>query len=200
VTSVDVLSARSRFSSGVAAAPELALAATCLAAIFIPDVGARFAPRLLLTLGLEFLGIHGFVFLGALALMRPKEVWSKILRVAAFAGVCVLYSLFAANWGRDAVASFWAVTVSTYFGFFVHDAPQDRRRMLVCRWIVVAATYLGLMIMCLVIFEIAGVRAPTKGFLFGFLFFATLGIFDVTRFYERVATPLLTLLRPRNSR
>lgn len=194
---MDTLRARSRLSGGVAAGPELVLAAWCLAAIFIPDVGRRFAPRLLLTLGLEFLAIQAFVFLGALALMRPSRRWSKALRVVAFLAICVLYSLFAANWGTEAVLSFWVLTVSTYFGFFVHDAPQDRRRTLVCRWLVVTATYIGLMLVCWVFFEVFGVRAPTKGFLFGFAFFSALAVFDLTGFYGRIATPLMSFLRSR---
>ena len=151
--SVDALRARSRLSDGISAAPELVLAVSCLAAIFIPEAGKRFAPRLLLTLGMEFLGIHAFVFLGALALMRPRSWWSKTLRAIAFITICILYSFFAANWGGEAVASFWVLTLSTYFGFFVHDAPQDRRRMLVCRWVVVAATYLGLMLLCALVYR-----------------------------------------------
>jgi len=184
--SVDALQARSHLSDGVAAVPDLTLATTCLAAIFVPTIGKRFAPTLLNTLGLEFLAIHAFVFLGFLALKRPKRPWSKILRVVAFVAVTAFYSFFAGQWGTDALVSFWLLIVSTYFGFFVQDAPEDRRRMLLCRWGVVFATFLGLFVLCALVFEVFNVHAPTKGFLFGFTFFFTLAVFDVTRFYERV--------------
>ena len=41
--SVDALQARSHLSDGVAAVPDLTLATTCLAAIFVPTIGKRFA-------------------------------------------------------------------------------------------------------------------------------------------------------------
>ncbi len=57
----------------VAAAPELVLALTCLAAFFIPELAARNVKRLSEALVVEFLAIHAFPFLGGLALLKPAR-------------------------------------------------------------------------------------------------------------------------------
>lgn len=168
----------------VAAAPELVLALTCLAAFFIPELAARNVKRLSEALVVEFLAIHAFPFLGGLALLKPIRSWTKILRALTVVVIAAAYSYFAYAFGADAVASFWILAITTYFGFFVHDAPEQRRKMLVCRWAVTGTTWLVLMLVGLMTADFFDIRSPRREPLVGFLFFSTLAVFDWTGFYD----------------
>lgn len=106
---------------------------TCLVAFFIPELAARNVKRLSETVAVEFVAIHAFPFLGGLRLLKPARWWTRTLRALTFVAIAAGYSYFAYNFGADAVVSFWTLTIATYFGFFVHDAPEQRRKMLVCR-------------------------------------------------------------------
>lgn len=170
-----------------AAGPELALAISCLLALVLPQVEARFGPKIGLILALEFVGLHAFAFLGRLALARPVQRSSKILRGAAFLGLCVAYSFIVYGWGRDAVASFWMVTLSTYAGFFFHDRPEKRLQMLMWRWGVGVVLFFAVAIAAGLSAEFLLMDSPRKEFLFGLLFFAGLGIFDLVHLYDRLA-------------
>lgn len=171
-----------------AAAPELALALTCLAAFFIPELAARNVKRLSEALVVEFIAIHAFPFLGGLALLKPARWWTHILRALTFVVIAAGYSYFAYNFGADAVASFWILAITTYFGFFVHDAPEQRRKMLVCRWAVTGLAYIVVMLAGLLTADLLGIRSPRREPLVGFLFFCTLAVFDWTGFYDRTLT------------
>lgn len=195
MTSVDHLDLRTAGRDVVAAGPESALALMCLASFFIPEVAARFVPRLRLVIGMEFIAIHSFVLLGGLALLKPKRWWSHILRAGAFIAICAFYSYFASQFGPDGFVSFWVLTVSTYFGFFVHDAPAQRRDLLICRWVIVCGTYLALLAVVIISADLLDVRSPRRELLFGFSFFTALAVFDLVRFYDRSAAPLMKFIR-----
>jgi len=171
--------------NALAAAPELLLALTCLAAFFIPELAARNVKRLSEALVVEFLAIHAFPFLGGLALLKPARSWTRIMRALMFVVIAAGYSYFASAFGADSVASFWILAITTYFGFFVHDAPEQRRKMLVCRWAVTAVAYVLVMLAGLLTADLLGIRSPRREPLVGFLFFCTLAVFDWTAFYDR---------------
>jgi hypothetical protein len=167
--------------------PELGLAVTCLLALFLPEIEKRFGPRIGLLLGLEFIGLHAFGFVGRLALAKPAERWLKILRVPAFLGLCVIYSIIIYDWGPDAVVAFWIVTLSTYAGFFFHDAPEQRVATLYLRWGIAFGVFFAAAIVCGLTAEYLLIRSPRKEFLFGFVFFTALTVCDLTHLYDRLA-------------
>ena len=169
-----------------AAGPDLIFAITCLLALFLPRVETRFASKIGLLLGLEFVGLHAFGLLGGIIVADPARRSRRILRVVAFIGLCIVYSIVIYDWGRDAVLSFWVVTLSTYAGFFLHDEPAQRKRTLVCRWGVAMALFFAVGIATGLGAEYFNLRSPKKEFLFGFLFFSALGVCDLVHLYDRL--------------
>lgn len=169
------------------AGPELALAISCLLALFVPQVEARFGPKIGLILGLEFMGLHAFAFLGRIAIARPVKRSAKVLRIPAFLGLCVAYSIIVYDWGPNAVASFWMVTLSTYAGFFFHDVPEQRSKTLMWRWGIALALFFGVAMVTGLTAEFLLMDSPRKELLFGFFFFTTLGVFDLLHLYDWLA-------------
>jgi hypothetical protein len=166
--------------------PDLLLAATCLLALFLPRVEQQFGPRIGLILGLEFMGLHAFGFLGRIALAEPAKRSMQVLRVLAFIALCAIYTIVIFDWGTGAVMSFWIVTLSTYAGFLFHDAPAQRKRTLAYRWGVAIGLFFGMAIVTGLTAEYFNLRSPRKEFLFGFLFFAALAVCDLVRLYDRL--------------
>lgn len=179
------------------AGPNLALGLTCLVALFHPEVEARFGPRIGVTLGVEFVALHGFAFLGRIALARPERRSLQVLRIPAFIALGVIYTLFIYGWGIDAVISFWMVTFFTYAGFFFHDAPEQRVRTLTCRWAVALALFFAVAVVCGLTAEYFNLRSPRKEFLFGFMFFTALGIGDLVHLYDRLLLRFFGSAAPR---
>ena len=169
-----------------AAGPDLILAATCLLALLLPQVEARFGSRIGPILGLEFIALHAFGFLGGIVVAAPRERSRRILRVAAFIALCVFYSVFVYDWGTNAVISFWVVMLSTYAGFFFHDAPEQRKRTLMCRWAVAFGLFFAVAIVSGLSAEYFNLRSPRKEFLFGFMFFTALAVCDIVHLYDRL--------------
>jgi len=168
------------------AGPDLILAVTCLFALFLPRVEARFGSKIGLLLGLEFVGLHAFGFLGRIIVAEPAQRSRRILRVAAFIALCLVYSILIYDWGPDAVMSFWVVTLSTYAGFFLHDEPEQRKRTLMCRWGVAFGLFFAVGIATGLSAEYFNLRSPRKEFLFGFLFFTALAVSDLVHLYDRL--------------
>ena len=184
---VDTARLRGTLGDIATAGPELSLAVTCCLAFFVPEIEARFGPRIGLIIGLEFVGLHAFGFAGRIALAKPTRRWQQVLRIPAFVAICIVYSLIVADWGEDAVMSFWVVTLSTYAGLFIHDAPEQRKQTLLWRWLVSFMVFMAAGIVAGLTAEYFNLRSPRKEFLFGFLFFATLGVCDLARLYDRLA-------------
>jgi hypothetical protein len=178
------------------AGPELALAVTCLLAFFVPRIEARFGPKIGLILGLEFMGLHAFAFLGRIAIARPVKRSGRILRILAFVGLCIAYSAIVYDWGPNAVASFWMTTLATYAGFFFHDRPEQRMQTLVWRWGVALVLFFGVAMLTGLTAEFLLIDSPRKEFLFGLLFFAALGLFDLVHLYDRLALRFATSPTP----
>ena len=168
------------------AGPELSLAVTCLLALLRPDIEARFAPRIGPILGMEFMALHAFGFLGLIALAKPAERWKQRLRIPAFLGLCVFYSITIYDWGTDAVVTFWTLMLSTYAGFLLHDAPEHRRQTLSWRWGIAFGLFFGMAMAAGLTAEFFNLRSPRKEFVFGLLFFAALGLCDLVHLYDRL--------------
>ena len=169
------------------AGPELSLAVTCLLALMRPDIEARFATRIGPILGMEFLGLHAFAFLGAIALAKPVDRWKQVLRIPAFLVICVFYSIMIYDWGTEALVTFWMLMLSTYAGFLLQDAPEHRRATLWLRWGIAFAMFMGVGIVAGLTAEFFNLHSPRKEFLFGLMFFGILGLFDLVHLYERLA-------------
>ena len=169
------------------AGPELSLAVTCLLALLRPDIEARFGPKIGLILGMEFMGLHAFAFLGAIALAKPVERWKQNLRIPAFLALCGLYSIVIYDWGTEALITFWTLMLSTYAGFLLQDAPELRRATLMWRWGIAFGLFFGVAMAAGLTAEFFNLRSPRKEFVFGMLFFSALGLFDLVHLYERLA-------------
>jgi hypothetical protein len=178
---------RTAVGDAASAGPELFLAFTCLLALFLPEVEKRLASRIGMILGLEFVGLHAFGFLGGIVVAKPAQPSRRALRVAGLVAVCVIYSLVVYDWGPDALVSFWVVTISTYAGFFFHDAPEHRKRTLVLRWSIAFGLFFLVGVVTGLTAEYFNLRSPRKEFLFGAIFFAALGFCDLIRLYDRIA-------------
>jgi hypothetical protein len=182
------LRVRGALGNVVAAGPEVAIAVTCIAGLVVTGVASRLEPQLRMAIVLEFVAIHSSVLLGGLVLLRPKGFPGRTLRLIAFVAVCVLYTLIVRSFGKDAVRSFWILTVSTYFGFLVHDPPAERRRLLIRRWIVASCTWFATLIVTVATSAALDIHYPKRTLLFCLYFFGALAAFDLTRFYERVGS------------
>ena len=178
--------ARGLLRDVASAGPELALAVTCLLALLRPDVQAQFAPKIGRILGMEFMALHAFGFLGMVALSNPTERWKKMLRIPAFLALGGVYSVIIYDWGTEAVVTFWSLMFTTYAGFLFHDAPEHRRSTLYLRWAFAFGLFFATAILGALVAEFFNYRSPQKEFLFGLIFFAALGLCDLVRFYDRI--------------
>ncbi|HEU4520764.1 MAG TPA: hypothetical protein VFT12_02105 [Thermoanaerobaculia bacterium] len=170
----------------IAAGPELALAATCLVALFVPGLAARMLPTLGQTLALELAAIHSFPFLAQIAFARVTRPWARAVRFVVFLVIAGVYSWAASVFGTRAVVSFWTLALTTYFGALVHDAPEQRKQLLYTRWIVTFIVYAAVFAVLVPAMNILGMQGPRRGALICFVLFSIYGLLDLTNAYDRI--------------
>lgn len=137
------------------------------------------------TMELEFLAIHSFVFMGALALPRIGDWRFQIVRWFLFVSLLALYVNAALSKSSGMAVDFLLGVAGTYGGCLGGIRDEGAMGQIVKRWVVSSAAFLFLALALRMPEAVNQWSGSRRVLAFGMVYFLALAVVEMARLYDR---------------